>query len=45
MAGFATDSKAVILNFKDEVKYLKKAVFEAFLDRKRLVEYRKALIA
>jgi hypothetical protein len=39
LAGFATDSKAVILNFKDEVKYLKEAVFEEFLDRKRLVEY------
>ncbi len=45
LAGFATDSKAVILNFKDEVKYLKEAVFEEFLDRKRLVEYLEGLIA
>jgi hypothetical protein len=45
LAGFATDSKAVILNFKEEIKYLKEALFEEFLDRKRLVEYLDGLIS
>ncbi len=45
LAGFATDSTAVILNFKEEVKYLKEAVFEEFLDRARMTEYLEGLIA
>lgn len=45
LAGFATDSRAVILNFKEEVKYLKEAVVEEFLDRGRLVDYLEDLIS
>lgn len=45
LAGFATDSKAVVLNIKEEIKYLKEAVIEEFLDRRRLIQYLHDLVS
>jgi transcriptional regulator with XRE-family HTH domain len=45
LAGFATDSQAVILNFKKELKFLEKSILEPYLDRSRLVGFLRDLIS
>lgn len=45
LAGFATDSKAVILNLKEEVKYLHQARLNEFTERNRLLDYLENLIS
>ena len=45
LAGFATDSQAVILNFKNELKFLEKSIIERYLDRSKLVGFLRDLIS
>jgi transcriptional regulator with XRE-family HTH domain len=44
LAGFATDNQAVILNFKEELKFVRDSVIEEYRDRTRLVEYLERLV-
>jgi transcriptional regulator with XRE-family HTH domain len=43
LAGFATDSQAVILNFKEELRFIKESVIEDYLDRGRLIDFLEGL--
>jgi hypothetical protein len=45
LAGFATDSHAVISNFKKELQFIQNAVIGELSDRKRLIAYLEKLIA
>jgi len=44
LAGFATDNQAVILNFKEELAFIRTTVIEAYRDRHRLVGYLESLV-
>jgi len=44
LAGFATDSKAVIQNFKKELQYIKKTVMSDYLQRPKLIAFLESLI-
>lgn len=39
LAGFATDNHAVILNFKEELKFIRESIIEDYRDRQRLVDF------
>jgi transcriptional regulator with XRE-family HTH domain len=45
LAGFATDSQAVILNFKEELRFIRESVIDAYRDRRALLEFLNALIS
>jgi len=45
LAGFATDSQAVILNFKKELKFLEKSIIRRYLDRSKLLDFLHNLIS
>ena len=45
LAGFATDSQAVILNFKNELKFLEKSIIKRYLDRSKLLDFLRNLIS
>lgn len=44
LAGFATDNHAVILNFREELKFVRESAIEAYLDHNRLVDFLEGLI-
>jgi len=39
LAGFATDNKALILNYKKELNHFKQAVIDEYTDRDKLINY------
>jgi hypothetical protein len=39
LAGFATDNQAVILNFKEELKFIRESVIDDYRDRQQLVDF------
>lgn len=45
LAGFATDNQAVILNFKEELKFIRESVVDTYRDRQRLIDYLEELIS
>ena len=44
LAGFATDSKAVIQNFRKELQYIKTTVVPDYMERSRLIAFLESLI-
>jgi transcriptional regulator with XRE-family HTH domain len=39
LAGFATDNHAVILNFKEELTFIRESIIEDYLDRQKLIDF------